>query len=57
MPTYDFRCRQCGELIEVTMSMADFDRARAQGMRCSRCGGDNVQLEIAGFEVKTERKS
>jgi putative FmdB family regulatory protein len=57
MPTYDFRCRSCGERIELTMHIEERDEIRARGMECPRCKSRDVVPEIAPFEVKTSRKA
>ena len=39
MPTYDYQCRSCGEIIEVVHSMLE-DGPTA----CARCGGELRRL-------------
>ena len=57
MPTYTLRCTRCGEPIELTMHLADYERQRQSGIECPKCHGRDVAPEIATFEVKTARKS
>jgi putative FmdB family regulatory protein len=57
MPTYEFRCRSCGEIIERTMHVDEHDKARASGIPCPRCASKDVVPQIAPFEVRTSRKA
>jgi putative FmdB family regulatory protein len=61
MPTYDYRCRRCGEVFEVFHSMSD-DRAR----RCPTCRaradrmigtGAGLLFKGSGFYVTDYRSS
>jgi len=46
MPTYDFKCRDCGEVSEV------FVRSFNSKVRCPKCGGENMErLFSSSFKV------
>jgi putative FmdB family regulatory protein len=57
MPTYEFRCRACGEPFERTMHVDEHDKAIQQGVECPKCRSKDVTPQIAAFEVKTSRKA
>jgi putative FmdB family regulatory protein len=57
MPTYEFRCRSCGEPIERTMHVEEYDAVKARGIECPRCKSKDVVPQIPYFEVKTSRKA
>jgi putative FmdB family regulatory protein len=57
MPTYEFRCRSCGERIERTMHLDEREKVRERGIECPRCRSKDVAPEIGPFEVKTSRKA
>jgi putative FmdB family regulatory protein len=57
MPTYEFRCQSCGEPIEKTMHLDEYDAARERGIACPKCQSKDVVPQIAHFEVKTSRKA
>jgi putative FmdB family regulatory protein len=57
MPTYSLRCRNCGEPIEVTLHVDEYEKKRQAGIECPKCHGKDVVPEIAPFEVKTARKT
>ena len=39
MPTYTYRCEQCGTSFEETQSMAEHEAGKP---RCPKCGGEKV---------------
>jgi putative FmdB family regulatory protein len=58
MPTYEFRCEECGTTFEVEESISDHDRdVNERRAACPKCGSVNVAPQIAAFEVRTSRKS
>lgn len=54
MPTYVYRCRDCGEQFERVESMSEHGKAPP---RCPKCGGTQVETVPAAFYAKTSRKS
>ncbi len=57
MSTYELRCRNCGESIELTVHLDEYEKKKAAGIECPRCHGKDVTPEISPFEVKTSRKA
>jgi putative FmdB family regulatory protein len=58
MPTYEFKCNDCSTEFEVIASLSEFERQkREHTVRCTACGGSNVEPEIVAFQVQTARKS
>ena len=54
MPTYAYRCEQCGTSFEETQSMAEHEAGTPP---CPKCGGENVVGVISTFFAKTSKKS
>ena len=54
MPTYQYRCRDCGETFDQVERMSEH---HADGHRCPRCGGENVAQLLSPFVAKTAKKS
>lgn len=57
MPTYEFRCQACGDMIERTMHVEEHDEAMEHGIECPRCHSKDVTPQVSTFEVKTSRKA
>ncbi|HXG21711.1 MAG TPA: FmdB family zinc ribbon protein [Methylomirabilota bacterium] len=57
MPTYEFLCRKCAKAFEVSLSIAEYERKRKEGIQCSECGSSEVEQQISFFQVKTSKKS
>ncbi len=58
MPTYEFRCKDCGAEFEMIASLSEYERMKQERtVRCTSCGCSNVEPEIVAFQVKTVRKS
>lgn len=58
MPTYEFKCKDCGAEFEVIASLSEFERMKQEHtVRCTACGCTNVEPEIVAFQVQTTRKS
>lgn len=45
MPIYEYRCRRCGERLEVLQRMG----AGPEGLACPRCGGGSLEREASAF--------
>jgi putative FmdB family regulatory protein len=54
MPTYEYRCRKCGEVFDVTQHVAEHEQARP---RCPRCNSEEVEPVLTTFYAKTSKKS
>ncbi|AGL02071.1 FmdB family zinc ribbon protein [Desulfoscipio gibsoniae] len=48
MPTYDFRCAQCGHKFTVLVSISDKDK-----VTCPNCAGKKVEQLFTGCAVRT----
>ncbi|BCV20866.1 FmdB family zinc ribbon protein [Moorella sp. Hama-1] len=46
MPTYDFRCQECGERFTVKMSLKEKDKAT-----CPACGSQKLQQLFTGITI------
>ncbi len=58
MPTYEFKCKDCGTEFEVIASLSEYERMKQEHtVKCTACGRSNVEPEIVLFQVQTERKS
>lgn len=58
MPTYEFKCKDCGAEFEVVASLAEYERMkRERTVACTACGKSNVEPEIVAFQVRTVRKT
>jgi putative FmdB family regulatory protein len=54
MPTYEYRCRECGEVFDRVEPLA----AHGHGMpACPRCKSKKVEQLLTPFFAKTGRKS
>ena len=54
MPTYEYRCRSCGESFSTHESISEHGSARAV---CPKCKSNDVERVMSGFYAKTARKS
>ena len=54
MPTYDYRCENCGNEFSYTKTMAE--RA-ATPVNCPKCDSNTVERLFSEFFAKTTRKS
>jgi putative FmdB family regulatory protein len=54
MPTYEYRCEQCGEKFEHAEHIREHSTARPA---CPKCGSEKVQHLPTQFVAKTSRKS
>jgi putative FmdB family regulatory protein len=46
MPIFEYKCRQCGHVMEVLQKGRD-----AETLTCTQCGGSNLQKLLSGFAV------
>ena len=54
MPTYDFRCLNCGKRFEVILSFSEYEKAE---IKCSFCGSTEVQRKIGRIRVARSNES
>jgi putative FmdB family regulatory protein len=54
MPTYVYRCEQCGQTFERTETVSEHVKAKPQ---CPKCGSDKVVSVPTPFMVITGKKS
>ena len=54
MPTYAYRCGQCGETFEKIETISEHGAAKPQ---CPKCGSDNVARIPTTFVAVTSKKS
>jgi putative FmdB family regulatory protein len=53
MPTYEFRCKQCGEIFEQRETIAEHETAKPE---CPKCGGEKVAQAFSAFYANTSKK-
>lgn len=53
MPSYDFRCRECGHDFELHLSMSAY--ADGDGRVCPKCHTDDVERRWTAANVITSR--
>jgi putative FmdB family regulatory protein len=53
MPTYDYRCKQCGHEFERVERLSE----HAGSHRCPKRGSDQVEHVMTHFYADTSRKS
>ncbi|RMD98861.1 MAG: zinc ribbon domain-containing protein [Calditrichaeota bacterium] len=54
MPTYEYRCRDCGHTFSKKFTVAEHDRYEPQ---CPKCKSKNVEQLISEFFAQTSKKS
>ena len=54
VPTYAYRCEQCGMAFDEVQSIAEHEAAKA---RCPKCGSEQVVGVLSAFFAKTSKKS
>ncbi len=54
MPTYEFKCMNCGEEFVLVMSLKEREEAK---IRCPKCNGENIKVQLGSFYAKTSKKS
>lgn len=47
MPTYEFKCANCGEKFEIFTSIRE--KEAGLGLKCPNCGSDNVGQLFGGL--------
>ena len=54
MPTYAYRCEQCGTTFDEVQSIADHESVKPH---CPKCGSEQVVGVVSAFYAKTSKKS
>ncbi len=54
MPTYEYKCVDCGQVSTLWLSMRDRERGPVS---CPNCSGKRMEQLIATVTAKTSRKS
>lgn len=54
MPTYDYRCRKCGQQFTTREKIAEHNAGSAT---CPECKSQEVERVMSSFYAKTPRKS
>ena len=54
MPRYEFRCETCAKPFELTMTIAEREKAKP---KCPTCKGTKVAPQLASFMGQTSKKS
>jgi putative FmdB family regulatory protein len=54
MPTYEFKCKQCGKKFTLDETYSDHDR---HDEKCPKCGSKEVEQLISSVYAKTSKKS
>lgn len=54
MPTYEYRCRDCGRTFDRVESLSDHGHARPE---CPKCKSKRVEQVLMPFFAKTAHKS
>jgi len=55
MPTYEYRCKECGHRFEKVMPIAEHERRRKS--RCPKCNSGKVEQLPALFQAVTGKKT
>jgi len=54
MPIYQYRCKDCREMFEKTLTLAVNDR---DPIACPKCSSKNVEQRFTAFYPVTSKKS
>lgn len=54
MPTYEYRCEECGKEFSLVLSMAEHDKG---GITCPACQSTRVVQQYSVFYARTSKKS
>lgn len=50
MPTYDYKCKECGKVFEVFRRFSDYDKE----MKCPNCGSDKAERIFSVPQISGE---
>jgi putative FmdB family regulatory protein len=54
MPTYEYRCKDCGHEFVETLTVEQHDKRKRQ---CPKCKSKNVEQLLSSFYTKTASKT
>lgn len=54
MPTYEYRCKDCGHHFVEVLTVSEHDKYKPQ---CPKCKSEKVEQMISSFFAKTSRKA
>jgi putative FmdB family regulatory protein len=54
MPSYEFICKECKKTFTLTLSLAEYEKARPA---CPKCKSRKVEQRFAAFFAVTSKKS
>jgi putative FmdB family regulatory protein len=54
MPTYEYRCENCGETFEQRESIAEHEAGKP---KCPKCASEKVGRAFSAFYARTSKKS
>jgi putative FmdB family regulatory protein len=54
MPIYEYLCKDCRNLFEKILTLAEYDR---EPIACPKCSSKNVEQELTAFYAVTSKKS
>ena len=54
MPTYEFRCKECGAVFEREEHIAEHESSHPL---CPKCKSEEVEIVLADFYAVTSKKS
>lgn len=54
MPTYEYRCENCGRKFSVTMLITEHGKKK---VHCPKCNSGKVVQQISRFFAQTSKKS
>jgi len=57
MPTYEFLCKKCKKVFEVSGSITEYERKRKTALNMLSAEAREVLQQVSGFQVQTSKKS
>jgi len=54
MPTYEYKCRECGKSFTKVLTISEHDKRKPA---CPKCKSKKVDQKISSFFAKTASKS
>ena len=54
MPTYEYKCEDCGNYFEVRATMEE--KTRGLELSCDNCGGKKLEQVFSGFSLITNNR-
>jgi putative FmdB family regulatory protein len=55
MPTYEYRCKDCGKVFEQTVTLHEHEEHKPPS--CPKCKSHNVEQQPTRFQAVTSQKS